>query len=94
MELAAHLSLTELISDWSKRQSCGELKTRKILRSSAKIKHLLCLIELHRSLMNTLKREALEQNLVAHRKLLEKVGREYQKREPDIACWLSNCETS
>jgi hypothetical protein len=57
MELAAHQSLTELMSGWSKRQSCEELMTRKILRSSAKIRNLLWLIELHRSLMNTLKRK-------------------------------------
>jgi hypothetical protein len=45
------------MSDWSKRQSCEELMTRKILRSSAKIKNLQWLFELHRSLMNTLKRK-------------------------------------
>jgi hypothetical protein len=39
MELAAHQSLTELMSDWSKRQSCGELMTRDILRP-ANIKKL------------------------------------------------------
>jgi hypothetical protein len=57
MELASHQSLTELMSDWSKRQSCEELLARKILRSSAKIKNLQWLIELHRSLMNMLKRK-------------------------------------
>jgi hypothetical protein len=31
MELAAHQSLTELTSDCSKRQSCGELIERKII---------------------------------------------------------------
>jgi hypothetical protein len=56
MELEAHQSFTELMSDWSRRQSCGELMTRKILRSSAETKNLQWLIELHRSLMNTLKR--------------------------------------
>jgi hypothetical protein len=55
MELAAHQSLKELMSGWSKRQSCGEIMTRTILRSSAKIKNLQWLIELHRLLMNTLK---------------------------------------
>jgi hypothetical protein len=30
MKLAVHQSLTELMSDWSKRQSYGELMTRKI----------------------------------------------------------------
>jgi hypothetical protein len=50
--------------------------TRTILRSSAKIKNLQLLIELHRSLMNTLKKEAPGQSFAAHRKLLEKVGRE------------------
>jgi hypothetical protein len=53
--------------------------TRKILRSSAKIKNLQWLIELHRSLINTLKRK----DLAAHRTLLEKVGREYQICEPE-----------
>jgi hypothetical protein len=31
MELTAHQSLAELMSDWSKRQSSGKLMTRKIL---------------------------------------------------------------
>jgi hypothetical protein len=44
MELAAHQSLTDLMSDWSKRQSCGEFMTQKILRLSAKIKNLQWLI--------------------------------------------------
>jgi hypothetical protein len=44
MEIAAHQSLTELTSDWSERQSCGELITPEILRSSAKIKNLQWLI--------------------------------------------------
>jgi hypothetical protein len=50
-------SVMELMSDWSKRQSCGELMTQKILRPSAKIKNLQWLIEIHRTLMNTLKRK-------------------------------------
>jgi hypothetical protein len=54
VELAAPQSLKELISDWRKRQSYGELKTLKFLRSSAKIKHLQ---RLHRSLINMLKRK-------------------------------------
>jgi hypothetical protein len=45
------------MSDWSKRQSWGELMTRKILRSSAKIKDLQWLIVLDRLIMNTLKRK-------------------------------------
>jgi hypothetical protein len=44
--------------------------TRKFLKSSAKIKNLRWLIELHSSLMNALKGKALEQSLAAHRKLL------------------------
>jgi hypothetical protein len=55
MELAAHQSFTELMSDWSMNHSCGELMTRKILTSSAKIKNLQWLIELRRLLMNTSK---------------------------------------
>jgi hypothetical protein len=39
MELAAHQSPTKLLSDGSKSQLCGELMTRKILRS-AKIKKM------------------------------------------------------
>jgi hypothetical protein len=34
MEFAMHQSLMELMSDWSKRQSCGELMTQKILTSA------------------------------------------------------------
>jgi hypothetical protein len=45
------------MSDWSKRHSCGELMTWKILRSSAKIKNCQWLIVFDRSLMNTLKRK-------------------------------------
>jgi hypothetical protein len=40
-----------------KGQSCGDLMTREMLRSSAKIKSLQRLIELHRSLLITLKRK-------------------------------------
>jgi hypothetical protein len=47
MELAVHQSLRELMSDWSKRQSYGELTTRKILRSSPNITNLQRLIKLH-----------------------------------------------
>jgi hypothetical protein len=54
-ELAVHQSLTELMSDWSKRQSYGELMTRKIVMSSAKIKNVQWLLELHRSSLNMLK---------------------------------------
>jgi hypothetical protein len=43
-ELAMHQSLTELMS-WSKKQSCGEVMTRKIFRS-AKIRSLQQLMEL------------------------------------------------
>jgi hypothetical protein len=55
MKLAPHKSLMELTPDWSKMQSCGELMTRKILESSAKIKNVQYLIQLHRLLMNTFK---------------------------------------
>jgi hypothetical protein len=48
IELAVHRSLTELMSDWTKRQSCVELMTRIILRSSAKIKNLQWSINLER----------------------------------------------
>jgi hypothetical protein len=57
MELAAHQSLAELMSDWSERQSCEKLMRQKILKLSAKITNSQWLIGLHRSLMNTLKRK-------------------------------------
>jgi hypothetical protein len=57
MELAAHQALTEFMSDWSKRQSCEELMKRKILRLSAETKILQWLTQLHKSLMNMLKRK-------------------------------------
>jgi hypothetical protein len=57
VELAPHQSVSELIPDWCKSQSCGELKTRNFLSSSAKIKSLQWLIELHRSVMNALSRD-------------------------------------
>jgi hypothetical protein len=57
MELAADQSLMELMSDWCKRQSCGEIMTRKMLRSAANIKNVQWLIELNKSVMNTLNRK-------------------------------------
>jgi type II secretory pathway component GspD/PulD (secretin) len=41
MELAAHQSLTELISDWSNN---GELMARNIFISSAKMKNRVTLV--------------------------------------------------
>jgi hypothetical protein len=67
--------------------------TWKILRLSAKIKHLQWSIQVHRPLMNPLKRKCLGQSLAAHQRLLETVRIEYQKGESEIVCRLSNCET-
>jgi hypothetical protein len=75
MELAVHQSLTELTSDWSKRQSCGELINRKILISAAKIINLQWLIELLRILVNGMQTKATGQCLAAHWNLLETVRR-------------------
>lgn len=79
------------MSDWSKGHPCGELMTRNILRSSAKITNLQWLTELYRSLMNRLKRRATEQSIAAHRKLLKRVGKTVEVRTRDFP--LINCET-
>jgi hypothetical protein len=87
-KLAAHQSFKELLSDWSKRQLCGELMMRKVLRS-AKIKSVQWLIGFHRSLMNSLRRKGPRTEPCCTPKLLETIRREYHKWEPHIICWLS-----
>jgi hypothetical protein len=57
IELTIHQLQTGLMSDWSMRQSREEVTSRKILRSSAKIRELQYLIESNKSLMKTLKRK-------------------------------------
>jgi hypothetical protein len=91
MELAAHQSLAVLMSDYCKRQSSGELLTRKAFRSSAK-DYKLTMVELHRPSKDTLKKTVPGQSLAAHRNLFENAGRRYQKHEPEIVCWINNCE--
>jgi hypothetical protein len=92
MELAAHQSPTELMSDLSKKQSSGELLKRKFLRSSVKIKHLQWLIKLHRLFINTLKRKGHKTEPC----VTPEVTRKYRERGSEMRtrdCWLSNCET-
>jgi hypothetical protein len=73
------------MSDWSRRQSREEVISRRILRSSAKIRELQYLIESHKSLMNILKRKSPriepwgtpEINLKGREKLPDRRTREY-----------------
>jgi hypothetical protein len=67
--------------------------TRKILGSSAKIKNLQLLTELHRSLMNKLKRRGPRIEPRGTSEITWKNRREYQRCEPEIVCWLRNCQT-
>lgn len=67
--------------------------TRKIEITSKDYKFIMVKVLL-RALINMLKRKYPRTEPCGHRKLLETVRREYQRREPEIVCWLSHCETS